>query len=229
MAIPLLNGLEITGKTITVDALLTQRTFARYLVDDRHAHYVFTVKDNQPNLLADIRLLFAERGAPDFSELPTLAHGRIETRSIWTSTALNAYLDFPGVGQVFCIERQRVQKRTGKTSTEIIYGLTSHHPETADAPQLLTLNRGHWTIENSSHWILDWNWDEDRSTIRTGHGPENTTRLRRFAIGVIKSRTADGVASAIRKLQRNVRLVFDYLRMTGSSLPPSGTPELAGG
>ena len=91
------------------------------------------------------------------------------------------------------------------------YGITSHTPDTASPAQVLAFNRGHWTVENSSH--LDWNWDEDRQQIRTGYGPENTTRLRRFAIGLIKAKHAC-VASALRRLQRCPRLIFDYLRMT---------------
>ena len=83
---------------------------------------------------------------------------------------------------------------------------------------MLQVNRGQWTIENSCHYILDWTFDEDRSRIRTGHGPENITRLRRFAIGVIKSRAgARSVAQKMRQLTRHVRWVFDYLRMTENS------------
>jgi hypothetical protein len=66
-----------------------------------------------------------------------------------------------------------------------------------------------------------WNWDEDRCTLRTGHGPENITRLRRFATGLIKSKSRDSVAATIRKFARNVRHVFDYLRLTGNSIPRS--------
>ena len=63
----------------------------------------------------------------------------------------------------------------------------------------------------------DWNYDEDRSRIRTGFGPENITRFRRFAVGVIKSKGARSVAQKMRQLTRNVRMVFDYLRMTKNS------------
>jgi predicted transposase YbfD/YdcC len=216
MVIPLLDTLPLNAKTLTADALLTQRKLAAYLLE-RGAHYVFTVKDNQPNLLADLRLAFAQPGAPQFEQGPECAHGRIETRRIWTTTALNRYLDFPGVGQAFCIERHVVDKRTGKTSLERVYGITSHAPETANAERVLTLNRRHWCIENSCHWIIDWNFDEDRSTIRTGFGPENVTRLRRFAVGLIKAVSSDSVAATLRRLQRNPRLVFDYLRMTENS------------
>lgn len=224
MVCPLVDGLDITGKTITTDALLTQRHLARYLVEDRKAHYLFTVKGNQPTLLKDIQLAFAGRGEPDFREPPTLVHGRIESRSIWTTSLLNDYLDFPFVGQAFVIERHTVEKTTGEVAIDTAYGLTSHSPETAAAARVLAFNRAHWTIENSCHYLLDWNWDEDRCTIRTGHGPENITRLRRFAIGLIKSKNCGSVASVIRKLQRNVRQVFDYLRMTQNSQPRNRQP-----
>jgi predicted transposase YbfD/YdcC len=216
-AIPLLETIEIEGKDVTVDALLTQRSFADYLVRERKAHYHFTVKGNQPRILQDLELYFRDRGTPHCVETMPPDHGRIETRKIWTTTELNDYLDFPHVGQAFVIERHCTEKKTGETSLEIAYGLTSRSPAEANPQRVLKVNRGHWTIENSCHYILDWNYDEDRSRIRTGHGPENITRLRRFAIGVIKSKGARSVAQKMRELTRNVRLVFDYLRMSENS------------
>ena len=215
---------DIAGKTITTDALLTQCKFARYLLD-RGAHYVFVVKGNQKTLLEDVRLIFETAPAcePDFEEKASLAHGRIEQRAIWTTTELNDFLNFPGVGQVFMIERSRQDKKTGEIGTEIVYGVTSHTPDTANAQSLLALNRGHWCIENSSHHCLDWTWDEDRSRIRTGFGPENMTRLRRFAIGLIKGKGLD-VAPTVRRLARDVRAVLDFLKMTGNTQPRTPKP-----
>ena len=218
MAIPLLNTIDLEGKDVTADALLTQRKIAEYLVTERHAHYHFTVKGNQRGVLDDVALLFQDRKEPDFVQHTPPDHGRIETRKIWTGTELNDYLDFPHVGQVFLIERHAIDKKTGKRSFEMAYGVTSRTPEQANPERILNINRGHWTIENSCHYIIDWNYDEDRSRIRKGYGPENITRLRRFAIGVIKSRAkARSVAQKMRELTRNVRLVFDYLRMTENS------------
>jgi predicted transposase YbfD/YdcC len=217
LALPLLESLDISGKTITADALLTQRKIAEHVVA-RGAHYLFIAKDNQPTLAADIRLHFAARGEPDFREPLSLEHGRLEARAIWTSTALNDYLDFPHVGQVVAIERQRIDKKTGKHSTEIVYGVTDHAPESASPERLLAFNREHWGIE-AHHYIIDWNWDEDRCRLRTGHGPENMTRLRRFAVGLIKANSDDSVAATIAKLARRVRRVFDYFLMTDNSKP----------
>jgi len=217
MAIPLLDTLDLKDKDITADALLTQRKLADYLVVKRQAHYHFTVKANQATLLQDVTLIFQDRKQPHCVIHDPPDHGRIETRSIWTTTDLNDYLDFPHVGQVFAIERITLEKKTGQSSCELAYGITSRSPQQADPRRLLEINRGHWTIENSCHYILDWNYDEDRCRIRTGHGPENITRLRRFAIGLIKSKGVKSVAQKMRQLNRSTRLVFDYLRMTDNS------------
>lgn len=221
MAIPLLDGCAVAGKVVTADALLTQRALADYLIG-RQADYSFTVKGNQPGLERDITLLFEQRGAPDFVEVTPPDHGRIETRRIWCSTALNAYLDFPHVAQVFLIERESIEKKTGKQSRETALGITSQTPSQAPADQVLAINRGHWAIE-STHHIIDWNYDEDRSRIRTGHGPENITRLRRFAVGILKSfQTTQSIAEMMRKLCFSTRRVFDYLRMTKNSASKLG-------
>ena len=209
---------SIAGVTITADALLTQRKFARYL-SERDAYYHFTVKDNQKNLRQDIATLFEQRGAADFTEPATLAHGRIESRSIWVSTALNGYLDFPDVGQVFAIERNTTNKKTGKSSRELIFGITSRTPEQDSPEQVLATNRGHWAIENGCHYIIDSIYDEDRSRIRTGHGPENMTRMRRFAVGLLKSRGVKNITQKMRQMAYKVRMVFDYLRMTKKYWP----------
>jgi predicted transposase YbfD/YdcC len=216
MAIPLLDAVDIQGKDISADALLTQRELAEYLVTKRKAHYHFTVKGNQPGVLRDLELYFRDRQQPQFIEHTPPDHGRIETRKIWTTTEINNYLDFPHVGQAFIVERHCIEKKTGESSLDIAHGISSRTPEQANPQQVLKVNREHWTIENSCHYIIDWNY-EDRSRIRVGHGPENITRLRRFAIGVIKSKGVRSVAQKMRQLTRNTRLVFDYLRMTGNS------------
>lgn len=212
VAIPLLDAIDIEGRVITGDALLTQRAIADYIVG-RGGHYHFTVKGNQAGLLSDIELYFKDRGKPDFETLDPPDHGRIETRKIWTTTELNDYLNFPHVGQAFVIERERTEKSTGKYSKETVCGITSLPPSQADPEKVLTVNRGHWAIENSCHYIIDWNYDEDRGRIRKGHGPENMTRLRRFAVGIIKSKKVRSVARKMRELSWNIRMVFDYLRV----------------
>ena len=114
-------------------------------------------------------------------------------------------MDFPYVGQAFAIERESIEKKTKKISRELVYGITSQAEFDASAAKILAINRGHWCF------------DEDRCRIRTGYGPEKITRLRRFVIGIIKTTSLKGVAETMRKLSMNVRMVFDYLKMTKNS------------
>jgi len=226
-AIPLLKTLNIQGKTITADALLTQRDIAQWLVEN-HAHYHFTVKGNQKTLLDDIVCHFnLHNKKPDFEITEDTNHGRIETRKIWTTTELNKYLLFPYIGQAFMVERTTIKKNTGNQSKDVAYGITSKSPEEASSEQVLKDNRGHWSIE-SHHYIIDWNFQEDISRIRTGYGPENITRLRRFAISIIKSKKRKiSIARTMRTLSFNTRAVFDYLKMTRNSCGFTRVLELA--
>ena len=221
-AAPLLDAIDIAGRTITADALLTHRDLADYLVG-RGANYHFTVKGNQPTLLEALAYHFQTSQAPaNFAHTGQGEHGRIETRKIWITTTLNHYLDFPHVRQAFMIERESIDKKSGETSHERTYGITSTPVEQAGPEQVLQDNRGHWSVE-SCHYIIDWNYDEDRSRIRTGHGPENITRVRRFAIGLLKGKNTDeSIPEKMKKLLLNTRAVLDILKMTRNSMPHSG-------
>jgi len=225
IAAPMLDAIEIKGRTITADALLTQRAFAKYLVEERQANYHFTVKGNQPLLFDDIDLYFSKRPKENacFTQTGCGEHGRIECRKIWTTTHLNNYLDFPYVQQVFRVERESINKKTGKQSIETIYGITSTSKKQDSPEQVLNDNRGHWAVE-SCHYIIDWNYDEDRGQIRTGFGPENITRLRRFAIGLLKTKNKkESIPEKMKNLMLNTRAVFDYLKMTRNSNPVSAS------
>jgi predicted transposase YbfD/YdcC len=219
VAAPMLDTIFIKDKNITADALLTQRKFATYLVDKRKAHYFFTVKSNQPTLKEDIEFYFDNIDRrPDFISQNT-GHGRKEDRRIWTTPDLKGYLDFPYVEQAFKIERSFLNIKTGKVSREIVYGITSRSEDEMDAKKILKIVRNHWSIENSCHYILDWNFDEDRCRIKTGHGPENITCLRRLAISIIKSKKVSSVAQKMRQLSFNTRTVLDYLKISKNSHP----------
>ena len=192
----------------------------RWLIEEKNAHYHFTVKGNQKQLLQDISFYFKNiHNKPDHTTVND-GHGRIETRKIWVTTELNKYLLFPHVGQAFMIERTVFHQKKNRETQEIAYGITSKTPDLANAAQILKDNREHWCIENSCHYIIDWNYNEDRSRIRMGYGPENISRLRRFAVGIIKSKGSRSVAQKMRRLNKNMRAVFDFLKMTRNSCHP---------
>ena len=139
---------------------MTQRDIANYLVRDRNAHYHFTVKNNQPGVFQDIELYFKDRKDPDFVLCDQPDHGRIEIRKIWTTTELNGYLNFPHVGQAFIVQREFTDKKTGKDSCEIAYGITSRTPEQADPQQVLTTNRG--TLDDRKQLSLHYRLELSR-------------------------------------------------------------------
>jgi len=206
---------------LTADALLTQCDFARYLVEKREAHYFFTVKGNQKTLRDDIAYYFKDciNSDADFQTVD-LEHGRIEVRKIWVTSKLNDYLNFPHIGQVFAIERDVEYKKTGKKrKKELVFGITSRSEKEMNAEKIQKIVRKHWVIENSCHYIIDWNYNEDRNRIQTGFAPENVTRIRRFAVGLIKSKGVKNIAQKMRRLSFNVRPVFDYLKMSGNTQP----------
>ena len=104
----LLDTLPIENKDITSDALHTQTDFA---------HYYFSVKGNQPTLLDDITTYFSnDSSQADYEDKVSVGHGRIEIRRIWVTSELNEYVLFPHVAQIYRIEREITDKKSGKTS-----------------------------------------------------------------------------------------------------------------
>ena len=126
-------------------------------------------------------------------------HGRLESRHLWSSTALNTYVAFPHVGQVFCVSREVTELVTGTARGETVYGVTSLTPAQASPARLLALVRAHWTIENRLHWVRDVTFDEDRSQIRRGAGPQVMATLRNLAISLLRLAGAPLIAPALRQ------------------------------
>jgi Transposase DDE domain len=124
-------------------------------------------------------------------------HGRRERRTLSVTTALNEYLDWPGIGQVGRIES--VVERDGKCTEETRFFITSVPRVVTGAEGLLRWSRGHWTIENRSHYVRDVSLGEDASRIRKGSGPEVMAALRNLAIGLLRSTGASNIAEAMRR------------------------------
>jgi predicted transposase YbfD/YdcC len=197
----LLVELVTRGRVFTADALLTQRDIAQVILDGQGA-YVFIVKGNQPTLYEDIAYMFGRPLRPGFvtevAERTNQGHGRVERRRLTTSTALNDHVDWPGVRQVFCLERIFIYKKTGEITLKTVYGITSLTPDEASAEQLLALIRQHWHIENKSHWVRDVTFDEDRSQVRQGNLPHVLATLRNTVISILRATGATNTAQARR-------------------------------
>lgn len=194
----LLKGLLIEGRVFTRDALLTQRQIAQTIVDNK-GDYFMLAKGNQANLQQDIEFYFDDFSAQIGPHTPTLelGHGRIERRTLYATTELNDYLAWPAVGQAGLIERSRIAKNTDELlSRERDFFVTSLSPQRASPAQLLQINRGHWTIENKSHYVRDVSFNEDASRVRKGSAAQvmaafrNVTLAMLHRVGVTRIRKA---------------------------------------
>ena len=185
----LARELDLEGRVVTGDALHAQQETARCLLDECGAEYLITaVKENQPTMLEDLRGM-------DFSACPMVEtldkeHGRIERRRYWvkdlSGAAWDGYADLYGRCQAIRVERQRQHVKSGKTSTEVSYALTSLGPRQATPQQLANLLRNHWQIENRLHYVRDFTYDEDRCRVYVRDLPRNLACLTNTAISIIR-------------------------------------------
>ena len=197
---PLLAGLDLTGVTVTADALHTKRDAAKFLVTDKHAHYLLTVKANQPTLHAQLRQL-PWHDVPVLHRSRDRGHGRVETRSLKVVTV--AGLGFPHARQAVQITRRVRDLHRRRWRTVVVYAVTDLTFTQASPAQLADLLRGHWTIENTLHWVRDVTFTEDASRVRTGTAPRAMATLRNLAIGALRLAGITNIAAGLRHIGRD--------------------------
>lgn len=189
----LLKSIDLKGKVVTGDAMFAQRELSRQVVQSG-GDYVWTVKDNQSNLRSEIAALFEiEEGRTNLKTLKNdLArasttdklHGRLEQRRMTTSSMLSGQFDWPGLKQVFKIEREVEEISTGKKRSETSYGVTSLSAKKANAERLLEIVRKHWQIENGLHYRRDWTLREDYCRLRIGDAAQAMAVINNLIIGL---------------------------------------------
>lgn len=200
----LLARIDWPGRVLTGDALFCQRALCRQ-VQEAGGDYLLLVKENQETLYRDLQLLFDSPATVPAALLTDRrvartvesGHGRtMEIRELIASTDLDGYLDWPGVRQVFRLER--TWRERGKAKQVLHYGITSLTPADADPARLLTLRRGHWSIENRLHRHKDVNFGEDASLIHAGQGPTVMALLRDAAISLLHQAGVRRIAARLR-------------------------------
>lgn len=158
---------------------------------------MLTVKLNQPTLYDSCRRLPWKKATTKHYDR-TEGHGRKETRVVQVLSV--SHLDFPHVRQVARVTRHRTDTATGKRTRETVYVITDL-PSQQAKPQDIALGlRDHWKIENKIHYIRDDLWDEDRSQIHTGHGPENMATLRNAILNRLRATGTTNITEAVRDL-----------------------------
>ena len=193
-AIPeLLQVLELSGCIVTIDAIGCQTEIAQ-AIRAKEADYVLALKENQGTLYRDVAELFTDARQVDFQgveydyhQTVNKGHGRIEIRRFWTISDPDfiTYVDPKDKWlDLACIGMVEAERRIGdETSRETRYYISSLSGEAVAFAEAV---RGHWSIENSCHWILDIAFREDECRVRKANGAQNFAVLRRIALNLLK-------------------------------------------
>lgn len=191
----LLGWVDLRNKVVIGDALHTQRQIS-IQIGKAGGNYLWTVKGNQPQLLQDLKDWFDPNvpilpgmGCPpkDFQSATVISkgHGRLEVRTITTSSQLNDFLDWPFLQQVFQLQRTITISKTGKTRKETVYGITSLSAELASPAQLLEMLRSYWQIENRLHYPRDVTLHEDQTRFKKNSAAHNMAIINNLVLSLI--------------------------------------------
>jgi hypothetical protein len=135
--------------------------------------------------------------------------GRLEHRRLQASTRLAQYSDWPDLAQVCRLVRTTT--RGGVETVTIDYAVTSVPRDQADAAQLLAWWRGHWGIENRSHYVRDVTFDEDACRIRKGDAPQNLAAFRNAIISLLRLEGHINIAAGLRACTWKTQQLFAKL------------------
>lgn len=218
-----LKRVEIARKVVTGDALHTQRGISRQIID-AHGDYVWPVKENQRQLYQNIQSLFApEYPKPGFGKIPTdfltaqtvnKGHGRIETRIMTTSEMLNSYTAWPGLKQVYRLERQFqwwCNGRCYRTACEVEFSITSLPRTIATPARLLEIRRTHWGIETGLHYRRDVTLKEDAPRMTLGNMGKIMASINHLVLSLIQQAKFSNAAQARRWFADHIPEAFALL------------------
>lgn len=195
----LLAPMDLTQVVVTADALHCQRDTATWLVG-RGAHYVLTVKGNQPGLRNKLKdLPWAKVPGHTYRDR---RHGRAITRTV-KAVQVPAWVDWPGAAQVLQIRRTRIVN--GRRQIEVVYAVSSVPMEHAQPRVVAAWIQGHWGIENALHWVRDVTFDEDRHQLRVGSGPQVMATLRNTGISLLRLAGWTSITAGTRHQARDSR------------------------
>lgn len=209
----LLSTLDLRGTVVSGDANFAASALSQAILSAK-GDYLWVIKENRSQMYQDIHTLFEpQQSRPGWSAPPMdfrsatsedHGHGRWETRQITVSSLLAGYSLWPGLSQVFKLERSRTNT-LGETEQETAYGITSLPNSTGTPQRLLELVREHWQIENGLHYRRDRTFREDDSQLRMGHAPQVLALLNNTAWGLFARKSETNLPQA----QRTFAYQFD--------------------
>jgi len=215
-AIPaLLEMLDLSGCIITIDAMGTQKSLAKKIIE-ADSDYILSLKDNHPTLHHQVKSWFETAQSMGFkgvdvniSHRVEKGHHRIENRQVYTVPvsqlpALHEQDSWLGLTTVVMVVRSI--QYWNKTTNEVQFYITSL---VSDAHKIGSAIRQHWGIENSVHWTLDVTFHEDECRIRSLHSPQNFALLRRIALNALERELS--FRRSIRQKSRRAAMNDQYM------------------
>ena len=198
--LPLLEGLDLTGALISLDALYARKQIAQDIVQ-RGADYLIALKRNNKKDHARVTEHFAQTTFGKIPDTPAVfdafdeTHGRLVRRRAFVTSdpgLIDALNGWPALTQVIAVETITSVNHAhgggrGKVFSDIRYFLTSAK---LGGPALAAAVRNHWAIENSLHWVLDMGFREDDCRVRHRNAAANLSVIRKIAINLVKSGSA---------------------------------------
>jgi len=205
-AIPeLLDLLDISGTTVTIDAMGCQKKIVEKIIDN-DADYALALKKNHGNLYDDVELFFQSVKEAKPEEIPRSYfdsvegdHGHVEIRRHWVISDIDWIADkvlWKGLQGIGMVERERHIK--DHISCETSYYLLS---QKWDGEEFAKKVRAHWGIENKLHWVLDVSFREDECRKRAGNAAENFAMVRHIATNLLKQENSMEKSMNIKRLQ----------------------------
>ena len=212
-----LMSLDLRGRVVCGDAMFTQRDLSVQVLY-QGGDYIWFVKDNQPRLKADVVQFFVPpRKAPgwhapampqDVAQKTQKGHGRLEQRTMTVIPDEVGFIDWPGLQQVFKLERKVTHLDTNQMTVETTYGITSLSPERGSASRMLEWTQSQWGIENGLHYRRDVTLLEDQTRISNGHAAQAMAALNNFIVGLTNKLGLSNLASAQRSFEAKLTLTL---------------------
>jgi predicted transposase YbfD/YdcC len=206
-AIPeLLKVLALNGCIVTLDAVGTQKTIAKQIID-QGADYILSLKGNQEGLYEDVQQVFAWARQQNFKNTPHEAyqtidkgHGRLEIRRHWLLDSVEHLVgadQWAGLKRVGLIESERRLPGQDPTISQRCYLVSLD----GGVERFAQATRSHWGIENRLHWCLDVAFHEDDSRIRSGYAPQNMAVIRHMALNLLSQESSAKVGKKAKRLK----------------------------
>jgi predicted transposase YbfD/YdcC len=206
----LLALLDIKDDIITIDSIGCQTAICEQIID-QEGHYCIGVKENQKELYSEIENAFNKITVQDTHTQTDADSGRVHTIKCSVIHHLDTYIPeaarFKAAKSVICIQSERYDKQTLKTTVEKRYYISDLD---LNAKYFNRIVRAHWHIENNLHWHLDVTMNEDNDRKRTKNLSSNFALIRKVALNLL-TKIKQNEKTSIKRIQKKALMPEKYL------------------